>query len=383
MIPSETTKIQQIDDLDAVRGIGILMVFFFHVTGYFKYDIPFLPPFIKSFITAGYSGVTLLFALSAFLLFQPYSKSLVTGLTPSWKKFYMRRALRILPMYLLMVIISIPVLQNYKYSLMALNIFWGVNGPDLHPFSTAWWAIYTEVQFYVVLPLIGFLLVHNKKLYLIVLSIIYVALYSLIFLIGYLLLINNLFNSVNSEIIGRLILSFLGQGFIFIIGGFTSWFFIYHGESIKSRLLKSPFFTKAGDSVLVVLLLFLGLLLWITDDVGYYKMETHYPFWHIIEAMLWCGFILGLLLLPLKFKKVISNGFFKQIGKISYSIYLLHYPILVYGYLAIQKVSAANHLPVPSKGVLVIIIFIVCIGVSALTYQFIEKPFLEKKQHFY
>lgn len=93
--------------------------------------------------------------------------------------------------------------------------------------------------------------------------------------------------------------------------------------------------------------------------------------------------MLGLLLLPLKLKSIISNGIFKQIGKISYSIYLLHYPLLVYGYLAIQKICAAAHWPVPSKGALIMIVFIACTGASTLTYKFIEKPFLEKKRLFY
>ena len=374
--PPQTTKIEQIDDLDSVRGIGILMVFFFHATGYFKYDIPFLPSILKSFITAGHSGVTLLFVLSAFLLVQSYIKSFETGTTPSWKKFYMRRALRILPMYLIVVGASALVLKDYKSSLLALNIVWGVGGPDLYPFSPAWWAVYTEIQFYVLLPIFGYFLVHKNKKAFTAFFIVYLALYFWLF--------NGLNSFVSLTTFFRLTHTMLGRGFAFIIGGIASWIFIFHGEAIKNYFNKNQL-TKnyGGEIALTSILLLLGTLLNIADHVGYWKMETGFPLWHILEALLWTGFVLGLLFLPLKLKPLISNVFFRQIGKISYSIYLLHYPLLVYGHMAIQKICNAMQLPVPSKKVLIMVIFMACAGASALTYRFIEKPFLEKKSKFY
>ncbi len=375
MMKANIAKIQQMDDLDAVRGIGILMVFFFHASAFFKYDIWFLPPFLKSFITAGHSGVTMLFVLSAFLLTQPYIKSFGTGVVPSWEKFYMRRILRILPLYLLMVAVSALFLKNYKTSMLALNIVWGVGGNALYPFSNVWWAVYTEIQFYILLPIIGYFLVYKKKIVLAFCFILYLVLYFC--LIFYHLNIHSI------PLFWRTLHSFLGRGTAFIIGGGAAWIFLHHGDFIKSQFLKNPVVVKASDAILVFIFLLVNVLLLIATEVTYPKMEAHYHYWHIIEAILWSGVIMGLLLLPLKFKKWVANPFFRQIGKISYSIYLLHYPFLVYGNMAIRKLNDAMQMPVPPKGVLILIVFIACIGASALTYRFIEKPFLEKKSYFY
>lgn len=86
-------------ELDTIRGIAVLLVLFFHGFG-FPYGLKGLSGFPKLFVAAtltGWVGVNLFFVLSGFL---------ITGIlldTKSredyYRRFYIRRALRILPLY--------------------------------------------------------------------------------------------------------------------------------------------------------------------------------------------------------------------------------------------------------------------------------------------
>jgi peptidoglycan/LPS O-acetylase OafA/YrhL len=86
-------------ELDSLRGVAILLVLFFHGFG-FKFGPGKLPRFAHLLVVAtmpGWIGVNLFFVLSGFL---------ITGILLDSKphpqyysRFYIRRALRILPAY--------------------------------------------------------------------------------------------------------------------------------------------------------------------------------------------------------------------------------------------------------------------------------------------
>ncbi len=95
---------RHIDALDGVRGFAVLIVFFFHYGG--GTHSSFTPMRIFGLINkGGWSGVVLFFVLSGFLitgiLWDGYSD-------PSWwRKFFIRRSLRIFPLYFLTLILLI------------------------------------------------------------------------------------------------------------------------------------------------------------------------------------------------------------------------------------------------------------------------------------
>jgi hypothetical protein len=92
-------------ELDTIRGIAVLLVLFFHGFG-FRYGVHGLSGLAKVFVAAtlpGWIGVNLFFVLSGFL---------ITGIlidTKSkadfYRSFYIRRALRILPLYYAVLLI--------------------------------------------------------------------------------------------------------------------------------------------------------------------------------------------------------------------------------------------------------------------------------------
>src|SRR5258708_35149140 len=86
-------------ELDTIGGIAVLLVLFFHGLGY-RYGIQSLSGVAKLFVAAtlpGWMGVNLFFVLSGFLLTGGLLDS--KGRTDYFRRFFYRRAFRILPIF--------------------------------------------------------------------------------------------------------------------------------------------------------------------------------------------------------------------------------------------------------------------------------------------
>ena len=158
-----------ISSLDGVRAIACLIVIAYHISLITR-DLRIWHPgsaqhqVLTSLLLSGFSGVTLFFVLSGFLLFLPYARALLYNETwPSIRQFYLRRALRIIPAYYaaLLLLLLFPVLQPQPIpSLSAWNVglflsflmdstkatFEQINGP--------FWTLAVEWQFYMLLPVL-------------------------------------------------------------------------------------------------------------------------------------------------------------------------------------------------------------------------------------
>ncbi len=152
--------------LDGVRAIACLMVIGYHIslmardTHLWSVNSDSL---ITALLLAGNAGVTLFFVLSGFLLFLPYANALLFAQHwPSMRRFYLRRALRIIPGYyfslLLIVLLAHPeYLQPQRWGQLLLfpiflmdstqATFQQINGP--------YWTLAIEWQFYMLLPFIA------------------------------------------------------------------------------------------------------------------------------------------------------------------------------------------------------------------------------------
>ena len=102
--------------------------------------------------------------------------------------------------------------------------------------------------------------------------------------------------------------------------------------------------------------------------------------WHILEALLWATVLLLVLLAPLRTKRVWSNPVLEWLGLLSYSIYMWHLPIAWHVVIGLRH----SGIPVPAGWsalglVAALLIAALCLGLSMLTYRFIERPFLVRK----
>lgn len=127
--------------LDGVRALAVTLVFISHaVVGRFLTEYANL-------------GVTLFFVLSGFLLYRPFVAARESGTTPSLKRYFRRRVLRILPAYwvaltIILVGTSFPDDAWRLYLLVQAysphTVFDGIAGA---------WSLCVEAAFYLVLPL--------------------------------------------------------------------------------------------------------------------------------------------------------------------------------------------------------------------------------------
>jgi peptidoglycan/LPS O-acetylase OafA/YrhL len=148
---------EQYGGLDFLRTIAILMVFIFHYQGGDFYDWMYT---IKDF---GWTGVDLFFVLSGYLIAKQLFAEANSTNKISIKKFYLKRAFRILPAYffILIVYFSVPIFREnpvlsslFSYLTFTQNI--GLN-PSVTNAFTHCWSLCIEEQFYIVFPILLFL----------------------------------------------------------------------------------------------------------------------------------------------------------------------------------------------------------------------------------
>ena len=64
--------------------------------------------------------------------------------------------------------------------------------------------------------------------------------------------------------------------------------------------------------------------------LGFYNAEVHWHEWHVAEAGLWTLIKLLVLLTPIKLGFLFDSRLLSLLGVLSYSLYLVHMPIVVY-----------------------------------------------------
>ncbi len=148
--------VARVPELDGARGIAVIMVLLVH---YFTYSMlgrswSGLPRMVMYGTLPGWLGVDLFFCLSGFL---------ITGILIDsradphyFRNFYARRALRILPLYLL-VLALLGIFYRGSGSYVVLGLFMSLNLADMLGIPTlsggiALWSLGVEEHFYLIWP---------------------------------------------------------------------------------------------------------------------------------------------------------------------------------------------------------------------------------------
>lgn len=143
--------------IDGWRGVAILLVVMVHASqscGNSGHGL-FLLPWSEGVFNSGSRGVQLFFILSAFTLFNSSYRRFKTDAHPR-RDFYLRRAFRILPLWLLVVAIY-RHLGDKPFSVALLNasFFFGfVRFDESLELVPVGWSLFVEETFYLMLPII-------------------------------------------------------------------------------------------------------------------------------------------------------------------------------------------------------------------------------------
>lgn len=372
-------------ELESVRGIAILMVLAYHVDSLVRF------PYIQAdraswpmaFVQAGFTGVNLFFVLSAFLLSLPFFTDASGGRPVVLGDYFARRALRILPLYYVAVVVDAALSAEHPGDMVRwvpflffLNAVSGLTEPGLY--HGVWWSLATEVQFYLLLPLLLVFLRSRPGRWA---GVVFLGLYAF----AYAKFVSR--DLKMQTIAGQLHLtqSIFGSAIFFLTGILGAAVYHRFGQRIRARLARSAWLRNGSSDVLMLaVVIALGVYLQWLVSIGVVRQQSapDHPS-YLICCALWLAFILLLLLAPLRAKWLFSNFFLRRIGVLSYSIYLIHLPLLMITFWASRRTwpGVFNGWS-PQTAALMLTLCGGCVLLSMLTYRFIERPFLVRKARF-
>lgn len=354
-------KSKYLPSIDSLRALAVLAVIIYHV------DVNYLP--------GGFLGVDLFFVLSGYLISSLIIKEFRKTGTVNLYNFYIRRARRLLPAVYFMITVGLVVMvlfnevllrkshldaifgyiysSNWWYIFHKLDYFdsFGAQSPFKHL-----WSLAIEEQFYMVFPLL-FLLVNGKKkskdgTYKLNKNFLYVVLgLILVSLIAHILLfdINN---------ISRIYFGTDTRAFSLLVGvvGAT----LYPMEKLHSKV------TPQQNMIYSIL-----SLVSIAGLITVMIHTSEYNTWLYRGGFLLVA-ILGLVVIISSGKqytlmsKLLSFKPIVFIGKISYSLYLWHFPVLVLT-TPVSEIGNPNIF-------FVILRIILTFVLAIMSYVFVETP---------
>jgi len=333
-----------------------------------------------SFFNNGGTAVTFFFVLSGFLISYLLLQERTRTNNISIKKFYVRRILRIWPLYFLLVIIGtllIPAILNIlnhsyemSYTFKEVILYYVFFSPFMvnilfgHHFLEPLWSIGVEELFYILwAPLFKFLKKHILR---VILSIIVVK-FSL-------LVIDSTFQlpSILSRIIR--ILQFESMA----IGGAAAYIIYNRKNKIESCLL----FSKPAQ---IILILFIGALIFSKKFLSEHSIFFDYLYSSgiLIRTLYTCSFAWLIVNISLNKKSLIrmDNKVLDFLGDISYGIYMYHM-IIIFGIILILKNSLAE---MSNAGATILFYLIATTGVISVSFiskRVFENYFLKLKKEY-
>lgn len=342
-------------EIDGLRTIAVLAVIIYHAQ------------FImggEHFLKGGFLGVDVFFVISGFLITSIIMKELHVDGKFSFLGFYERRARRILPALLLVIIAAFPFawylllpsqLIDFSKSILSTlffgsNFYWfdslaeyDAESALLKPFLHTW-SLAVEEQYYIIFPIILIVIYRWFKRYTVVL------------LTAGLLLSFGLSDYVTSK----------DQSLSFYMLPTRFWELLA-GSLLANILYFHP--QKENDAFLNKTMPLLGLYL-IGYSIFAVDFDSNHPGYVTLLPVLGTVLIIWFANDKDLVTKVLSSRFFVGVGLISYSLYLWHYPIFAFG--RIIDPSPTWH----DKAQWIILTFLF----SVVTYFLVEKPYRNRQK---
>jgi peptidoglycan/LPS O-acetylase OafA/YrhL len=359
------TKLKYLDHLDPLRALAVLLVLFFHL------DIVLFK--------GGFIGVDVFFVISGFLITRNITHEYNTTLDFNLSRFYYRRVKRLLPSFFLtavfVFILGFLILSPSDFigltdSIFAGSIalsnfyFLGESGyfdtaaklkPMLHT-----WSLSVEEQYYFIWPLTLFLFLkgfRKFKTYILILGLSIIAFIATFYINAFgvsedILILFSSHKESTTDL----------QSLLFFLLPFRTY------EFLMGALLVFIPEIRMKSEKLKTLITAIGFLLILIPASLFDDKLTYLSILNIIPCL---GISLLIVAPPTKyFKWFYASNMLRQIGNASYTIYLFHWPIIVY-----YKHLYDQPLNLVSGGIL----FSLSIGISLVVYKYYETPLRQYK----
>jgi peptidoglycan/LPS O-acetylase OafA/YrhL len=348
----------KIQVLDGLRGYAALLIVLSHMPRISNTELGKTMFDIIGSLKLSYLGVDLFFILSGFLITRIIIKEKL-GNTFCLRSFYLKRALRIFPIYYL-TIIACGFLFSWEgigfLAIYAGNYYFSFND-SLHPLAHTW-SLAVEEHYYLLWPLViyFFTLKSIKK---------YTLPIILILVIGS---ITAAYYTLDQKVFDSML--YMGTQFRMLSLGLGSLLAFY--EQKVNKINK-----KSAQWILLT-----GILSYILVIIAHEGVFSEIAPTRVLQLFLFstCSLFFFVFVLLQENQKNSFNDFFnnkpiKFIGKISYGIYLYHYPVFFWwgitnSQIGSQPVSIADFIPA--------LVFVFVLASSS--YWLIEKPLINYKR---
>jgi peptidoglycan/LPS O-acetylase OafA/YrhL len=334
--------------IQVLRGFASLLVVFFHATENYHSNLG--KEFLGGFFSFGGAGVDLFFVLSGFII--TYTSRDLLKSRSNCSYFLQRRAIRIFPVYwiitigFLLIQAALPTLYkthfSYNWETLLFTFFllpghFMVNGVS--------WTLTNELFFYLLFAIAFFI---RKGQWLFILITAYCILIITVYLLGEHKAITNewmnlVFFPMNIEF-------FLGVGIAIII------------HKVPLRLT----FPAAALGT------FLFLLSGILENNGNRIFDHAFNrvvYYGIPSALL----IAGLTRYEMEKKPVRVPALLLSLGDASYSLYLVHLPVMAAAAKLLARYTATG---TAFSHIMMLIVIVVVCGISIFFFKYIEKPLI-------
>ena len=339
---------RRIPQLDAVRGLAILVVMFHNISP--KYPLFHSDQLFRD----GWMGVDLFFVLSGLL---------ITGILLDtkqsagyFKNFYVRRCLRIWPLYyslLFFMFVVVRFLNSSEYHLVVQtsspwwafplflqNFLLAISTNAAGPLGVTW-SLAIEEQFYLVWPLVVRFCSITQVRQLAIAEICLSPMLRYYLWLHHVDLYTNIFCRLDGLMAGALLA-----------------LLIRSDNFVPSKLLQRAW----------ILLLTAAPLAFLT--------EAFHARWIVFSftALASAAFVYVAMFSERKWlQRIMTNQFLVYTGTISYGLYLLHK--IPFGMVQVLHLDRRPYLPLP-------IILVASYALAALSWNLLEKPFLSLKRFF-
>ncbi len=363
--------------LDSLRFGAFFVVFIAHVTYFLNFPVPVTIPgsVSRAILQNGDLGVGLFFVLSGFLITYILEREYVSRGTISLKRFYVRRVLRIWPLYFfaLLLIVGASFLAAHTHAIFKVGIvpveftahalfsgniyraFWNT----ANEMVSVLWSVGVEEQFYLFWPLLFLFFRKREKLNWVIIT-------GIIASMGARWVYHDNFDARQFFTLSVVSDLFIG-----------AWMGLY-----ANRVAEWARGEWARVSVLVGVLAVASVVL-VRGLVFYGSIPPWFESGGRIITAISFGTFIAFSAFGLREPRSRAGQIFERVtswlGERSYGLYVLHMVGLT---LAISILGTLAQAGVGVFTVTALLAFMLTVAISALSFRFLEQPFLKLKARF-